>query len=103
METLVTALKPYRNWYLDLSNERNVRDKRFTSFEDLKELRARARMLDAACLVTASHAGDMSREDLRRYLEEVRLDFISPHRPREDGGPHRLWRRQRDRQPRLWR
>jgi hypothetical protein len=32
VETVVTALKPRRNWYLDLSNERNIQDKRFASF-----------------------------------------------------------------------
>lgn len=87
VETLVTALKPYRNWYLDLSNERNVRDKRFTGFEDLKELRAVARRLDPARLVTASHGGDISREELRRYLEEARVDFVAPHRPRGAQSP----------------
>jgi hypothetical protein len=85
VETLVTALKPYGNWYLDLANERNVPDKRFTSFADLKELRELARKLDPHRLVTASHAGDFSRADLREYLLTVRVDFLSPHRPRTAG------------------
>jgi hypothetical protein len=63
--TLVTALKTHRNWYLDLANERNIKDKRFTSFADLKELREAARRLDPHRLVTASHAGDLSRAELR--------------------------------------
>ena len=83
VETLVTALRPYRNWYLDLSNERNIRDKRYTSFGDLAELRKLVRDLDPSRLVTASHGGDISRADLKQYLENARLDFISPHRPRE--------------------
>jgi hypothetical protein len=82
VETLVTALKAHRNWYLDLSNERNVKDKPFTSFADLKELRELVRKLDPHCLVTASHAGDVSRADLTEYLRTVRVDFLSPHRPR---------------------
>ncbi len=82
-ETLVTALKAYRNWYLDLSNERNIRDKRFTSFDDLKELREVVRKLDSDRLVTASHGGDISYLDLIQYLQHARLDFICPHRPRE--------------------
>ena len=45
VETVVNALKPWRNWYLDLSNERNVQDQRFTSFEDLKELRRLAEVV----------------------------------------------------------
>lgn len=85
VETLVTALRPWRNWYLDLSNERNIRDQRYTSFEDLKALRQLVRQLDPQRLVTASHAGDISPAELRRYLEEVGLDFLSPHRPRRDG------------------
>ena len=83
VETLVKNLKPYRNWYLDLSNERNIRDQRFTSIEDLKDLRQLARKLDPDRLVTASHGGDISQEELGSYLETVRVDFISPHRPRE--------------------
>jgi hypothetical protein len=82
VETLVTGLKAHRNWYLDLANERNVKDKRFTSFADLKELRELVRKLDPHRLVTASHAGDVSRADLSEYLQTVRVDFLSPHRPR---------------------
>src|SRR6185436_4755764 len=47
VETLVQELKRWRNWYLDLSNERNIRDKRYTSFEDLEQLRQLVRALDA--------------------------------------------------------
>src|SRR5262245_62423458 len=39
VETLVNALRGSRNWYLDLGNERSVRDGRFVSFEHLKNLR----------------------------------------------------------------
>jgi outer membrane protein assembly factor BamB len=82
VETLVTALKAHRNWYLDLANERNIKDKRFTSFADLKELRELVHKLDPHRLVTASHAGDISRADLGEYVQTVRVDFLSPHRPR---------------------
>jgi hypothetical protein len=82
VETFVTALKSRRNWYLDLANERNIRDKRFTSFADLKELRELVRKLDRHRLVTASHAGDVSRADLNDYLQTLRIDFLSLHRPR---------------------
>jgi hypothetical protein len=86
-ETLVAALKAHRNWYLDLSNERNIKDKRFTSFADLQELRGLVRKLDPHRLVTASHAGDLSRDDLGEYLKTVQVDFLSPHRPRAAGTP----------------
>jgi hypothetical protein len=87
VQTLVTALKARRNWYLDLANERNIRDKRFTSIADLKELRELVRTLDPRRLVTASHAGDLSRADLGEYLTTVRVDFLSPHRPRTAQSP----------------
>jgi hypothetical protein len=90
VETLVTALKGYRNWYLDLGNERSVKDKRFVSFEDLKELRELARKLDPELLVTASHHGvDLTKEEFRTYLKTARVDFVSPHRPRDENSPKR--------------
>jgi hypothetical protein len=89
VETLISALKPRRNWYLDLSNERNVRDKRFTSIEDLKELRATARHLDSSLLVTASDGGDINRDELRNYLLTANVDFVCPHRPRDAESPAR--------------
>jgi len=46
----VRVLKPYSNWYLDLANERNVGDKRFVSFDDLKELRESVRKIDSSDL-----------------------------------------------------
>ena len=85
VETVVTALKPWRNWYLDLSNERNIKDQRFTSFDDLKSLRELARQLDPQRLVTASHAGDLRPDEVREYVRIVRVDFLSPHRPRHAG------------------
>jgi hypothetical protein len=85
--SIVTALKPQANWYLDLSNERNIRDRRYTDFADLRALRAVVRRLDPQRLVTASHAGDISREELDAYLRTVEVDFLSPHRPRHAGSP----------------
>lgn len=88
VETLVSALKSRRNWYLDLANERNVKDKRFVSFEELKELREVAKRIDYRLLITASHAGgEMGLEDLRSYLTTARVEFISPHRPRHRQSP----------------
>ena len=87
VETVVTELKPYENWYLDLANERNVGDSRFVSFEELKQLRATARRLAPALLVTASQGGDIGRDELREYLRTVQVDFICPHRPRDAGSP----------------
>ncbi len=87
VETVITALRPWRNWYLDLSNERNIRDQRFTSLEDLKSLRDSAKQLAPQLLLTASQGGDISPDELPGYLEIARLDFVSPHRPRNARSP----------------
>jgi hypothetical protein len=83
VESLVAGLKPRRNWYLDLANERDVHDARFVSFDELRQLRADVRRLDPDRLVTASAGNDIPREDLHEYLQTVQVDFVCPHRPRE--------------------
>lgn len=80
--TIVSAFKTEPNWYLDLANERDVRDKRYVSVEELKELRAVAKKLDTTRLVTASHGNDLTREQLKDDLEILEVDFVCPHRPR---------------------
>jgi hypothetical protein len=87
VETVVTALRSRPNWYLDLANERDVRDKRFVSVAELKELRALARQLDPGRLVTASHGSDMSREQMKEDLQVIGVDFVCPHRPRTPESP----------------
>ena len=82
VKSIINLLKPYHNWYLDLANERDVRDDRFVSFDELKQLRETARLMDPDLLVTASAGNDISRDDLREYLQTVNVDFICPHRPR---------------------
>ncbi len=83
--TLLASLHAARNWYLDLANERNIRDARFVSFAELAALRSVGRRLDPGRLVTASHGGDLTREELRDYLETAGVDFLAPHRPRHAG------------------
>lgn len=87
VETLVERLRPWRNWYLDLANERNVGDSRFVSMEELKASRDRAKELDPKRLITASHSGPDGEfvGELERYLKTVRLDFACNHRPRHRG------------------
>lgn len=87
VEALVTHLKPYRNWYLDLANERNVRDARFVDFNELQTLRDTVKRLDTKRLVTASQGGEISLDELREYLLTVRVDFVCPHRPRDPDSP----------------
>ncbi len=87
VKIILEALREYRNWYLDLANERNIRDDRFVSIEELKELREFARTIDAQRLVTASWGGDMNEAAVRDAIEKAGLDFICPHRPRNAASP----------------
>jgi hypothetical protein len=88
VETLMDALKPYRNWYLDLANEHDVHDARYVSPTELKSLRELARRLDPPRLVTASFGGhDLTASDVRDSLVTAGLDFLTPHRPRQAESP----------------
>jgi len=84
VRVLVERLRPYRNWYLDLGNERNIQDKRFVPYEDLQKLRALVRELDPKRLVTASHSSDDESflKTFEKYLRDVKVDFLANHRPR---------------------
>jgi hypothetical protein len=97
VEAIVSRLRARPNWYLDLANERNLKDQRFVSFEELRELRALVRRLDAGRLVTASHAShDLTRDDVREYLHTVGVDFLAPHRPRNAESPGQTAARTRE-------
>jgi hypothetical protein len=88
VETLVGALKEHLNWYLDLANERDVRDARHVPAEELRALRDQVRALDPRRLVTASFGGhDLDEADLREALMTIGLDFVAPHRRRDAGSP----------------
>lgn len=85
VETLVGALKVHRNWYLDLANERDIRDARHVPAEELQALRDQVRALDPSRLVTASFGGhDLDEADLREALMTIGLDFVAP--PSAAGG-----------------
>jgi len=60
---------------------------RIVSFEELKRISEIVKNLDPSRLVTASHAGDITGSDLSEYLQTVRVDFITPHRPRNAASP----------------
>ena len=87
VRTLVERLRPLRNWYLDLGNERNIRDARHVPFEDLVKLRKFARELDAKRLVTTSHSSDDEdfAKNIEKYVRDVKVDFLSQHRGRGKG------------------
>jgi len=86
VETLTLELKAWRNWYLDMANEHNIRSKnlatKFVSFKDARTLRNRVKKVDEQRLVTISYVRDPSKNDVRSYLLDVQVDFLSPHRPR---------------------
>jgi hypothetical protein len=88
VETIVTALQPHRNWYLDLANERDVRDARFVPIEELRVLREQVRQLDPTRLVTASLGGhDLTQEDIEDGLGIIGVDFLTPHLARDPESP----------------
>jgi len=85
---LVNELQGFRNWYLDLANEHDVRDERHVPADELKKLREEVRRLDPRRLVTASYGGhDLSAEEVRECLVMIGLDFLCPHRPRNAESP----------------
>ena len=81
LETLASRLKASRNWYVDMANEHNIRSK-YVSVEDARKMRDRVKQTDGKRLVTISYVRDISKEDVGRYLFDVKVDFLSPHRPR---------------------
>jgi len=83
IKSVISALGGYYNWYIDLANEHDVDDSRFVSFDDLHILRTLCKELDPGLLVTASAGNDISYNDLKLYLQWVKVDFIAPHRPRK--------------------
>ncbi len=96
VRTIIGALRGHANWYLDLANERDVRDARFVSVSELRKLRELAASLDPKLPVTASFGGhDPNEAHVRDALIEAKLDFLCPHRPRQDRSPEQTERETR--------
>jgi hypothetical protein len=87
VRTLVSFLKDRPNWFIDLANERNVRDKRFTPLDDLRTLRDLVKSIDPRRLVTASHTGELTRDDVTHYMRDAGLDFLTLHAERTPQSP----------------
>ncbi len=85
METLARELKPYRNVYFDVGNERNVGDARHVPMEDVGRLIASVKGIDPERFCTASQGGDIGGEEVAKYLGLGRVDFLAPHRGRYAG------------------
>jgi hypothetical protein len=84
-EVLTRTLKRYRNWYIDLANERDIGDSRFVSVDELRQLNEAVKRVDPRRLVTASSniEGDL----LKALLADARLDLVCPHLARNAGSP----------------
>lgn len=81
---IARELLPYRNAYIDLANERDVRDARYVPLEEIGKLVEAVKAVDPERLVTASGAPGSPKE-LADYVKVARCDFIAPHLCREAG------------------
>jgi len=86
-QALAAALRGFGNVYIDMANERDVRDARFVPYEELAAIKQAIREADPGRLVTASGVDDGSAKHLRGHLEVAGTDFICPHRPRGPESP----------------
>ncbi len=86
VRTVTTALRGYRNVYFDLANERDVRDRRYVSLDEIGRMRDMVKSIDPDRLVTASGAWNDEAE-LREYIEVAKLDFLAPHLARTPEAP----------------
>jgi hypothetical protein len=81
-KALAKELLPYRNVYIDVSNERDVGDARYVSIPEVGELIAAIKAIDPNRICTASGTPG-SKADISDYLLVGHLDFVSPHLSRE--------------------
>lgn len=88
VRTLTTALKPHRNVYVDLANERDLKNK-WVSFEDLRRMRDALKAIDPDRLVTASSTGEPDDEEFIGSIRTAGLDFLTPHVPRSSASAAR--------------
>ena len=79
---LAQTLKPFRHVYFDVANERNIGDARHVPMDEVRDLIATVKSIDPQRLCTASQGGDISEGELKEYLMTAKVDFITPHRPR---------------------
>ena len=80
---LARELKPYRNVYIDVGNERDIRDDRYVSFEEIGELTRAIKEIDPKRICTASGRPG-SQENVEQYIK-AGCDFIAPHLDRDEG------------------
>jgi len=88
MRTLARELRPFRNLYFDVSNERDVGDARYVSLSEVRQLVLAVKNIDPKRLCTASGRPG-SPKDLAEYVKVARCDFIAPHLERVRDAPSR--------------
>lgn len=84
--TIARELLPWRNVYIDVANERDVRDRRYVTPQQCRELRDAIRAIDPERLITASCTFG-SAQELAEFLEVTQVDLIAPHLPRNADAP----------------
>lgn len=84
---LIKNLKDFKNYYIDVANEGNLKDERHISFEELKIICEEIKKINNEILVTASYSGDMNSETMSKYILDAKIDFLSIHRPRTPNSP----------------
>ncbi len=87
VQTVTEALKPFRNVYIDVANERNIHPLLPVAFDEAAEMIAMVRQTDPERLVTISDAGDINDSALADYINHAKVDFLTPHRPRHAASP----------------
>ncbi len=102
MRALAAALKPWRNVYIDVGNERDVRDARHVPWPEVGELIRAVKLIDPERLCTASSCFGSERELMQAVGDVGRIDMICPHLERSpnsakatlrDVRQYRLWMR----------
>jgi hypothetical protein len=80
--TLADRMKPFRNVYFDVANERNVGDRRHVPMAEVGELIDAVKRIDPKRPGTASQGGDIPAAEVLSYIAVGKVDFLCPHRPR---------------------
>ncbi|MCC6490163.1 MAG: hypothetical protein IT364_21945, partial [Candidatus Hydrogenedentes bacterium] len=71
----------------DVGNERNVGDARYVPMDEVGRLIRAIKAIDPSRLCTASDGGDISREEVVKFINKGEVDFLAPHRPRGADSP----------------
>ena len=87
VRTVTAALRPWRNVYIDVANERNSPRELPVTCEEAGEMIRRVHELDPERLATVSSANDIADEEVAGYAITAGVDFLTPHRVRTAESP----------------